>query len=165
MGNKMKSKNRTLLACALACVGWSFSGTARADFLYSYTGQGAYQGTTFTLDSGGSHITEVSFHGTTTASDLFVNGIDLGQLASFALNGTNLVLNSGCCGEEYDIFQSIPFDPGPGTYTTTWDSTFVISEFTPAVPEPSTWAMMLLGFAGIGFMAYRRKSKTALMVA
>jgi PEP-CTERM motif-containing protein len=26
-----------------------------------------------------------------------------------------------------------------------------------AVPEPSTWAMMLLGFAGIGFMAYRCK--------
>ena len=25
-----------------------------------------------------------------------------------------------------------------------------------AVPEPSTWAMMLLGFAGVGFMAYRR---------
>ena len=34
-----------------------------------------------------------------------------------------------------------------------------------AVPEPSTWAMMLLGFAGIGFMAYRRKSKQALMAA
>jgi hypothetical protein len=26
-----------------------------------------------------------------------------------------------------------------------------------AVPEPSTWAMMLMGFAGLGFMAYRRK--------
>jgi probable HAF family extracellular repeat protein len=26
------------------------------------------------------------------------------------------------------------------------------------VPEPSTWAMMLIGFAGIGFAAYRRKS-------
>jgi hypothetical protein len=26
-----------------------------------------------------------------------------------------------------------------------------------AAPEPSTWAMMLLGFAGVGFMAYRRK--------
>ena len=24
------------------------------------------------------------------------------------------------------------------------------------VPEPSTWAMMILGFAGVGFMAYRR---------
>jgi hypothetical protein len=34
-----------------------------------------------------------------------------------------------------------------------------------AVPEPGTWAMMILGFAGIGFMAYRRKSKTALMAA
>jgi hypothetical protein len=36
---------------------------------------------------------------------------------------------------------------------------------SPAVPEPTTWAMMLLGFAGIGFMAYRRKSKPALMAA
>jgi hypothetical protein len=34
-----------------------------------------------------------------------------------------------------------------------------------AVPEPSTWAMMILGFAGLGFMAYRRKSKPALMAA
>jgi hypothetical protein len=34
---------------------------------------------------------------------------------------------------------------------------------TAAVPEPSTWAMLILGFAGIGFMAYRRKSKPALM--
>jgi hypothetical protein len=24
------------------------------------------------------------------------------------------------------------------------------------VPEPSTWAMMLLGFAGLGFAGYRR---------
>jgi CHRD domain-containing protein/PEP-CTERM motif-containing protein len=27
----------------------------------------------------------------------------------------------------------------------------------PAVPEPSTWAMMILGFAGVGFMTYRRR--------
>jgi hypothetical protein len=25
------------------------------------------------------------------------------------------------------------------------------------VPETSTWAMMVLGFLGVGFMAYRRK--------
>jgi hypothetical protein len=29
------------------------------------------------------------------------------------------------------------------------------------VPEPSTWAMMLLGFAGLGFVTYRRRN-TAL---
>jgi hypothetical protein len=28
-----------------------------------------------------------------------------------------------------------------------------------AVPEPSTWAMMLLGFAGLGFLGYRRTAK------
>jgi hypothetical protein len=27
------------------------------------------------------------------------------------------------------------------------------------IPEPSTWAMMILGFVGVGFMAYRRKDK------
>ena len=26
-----------------------------------------------------------------------------------------------------------------------------------SVPEPSTWAMMILGFAGVGFMGYRRR--------
>jgi uncharacterized protein (TIGR03118 family) len=29
-----------------------------------------------------------------------------------------------------------------------------------AVPEPSTWAMLLLGFAGLGFAAYRRRGKS-----
>jgi hypothetical protein len=27
---------------------------------------------------------------------------------------------------------------------------------SPAVPEPSTWAMMALGFAGLGFLGYRK---------
>jgi PEP-CTERM motif len=40
----------------------------------------------------------------------------------------------------------------------------LVSSITSGVPEPSTWAMMLLGFAGIGFMAYLRKSKPALMI-
>jgi hypothetical protein len=33
-----------------------------------------------------------------------------------------------------------------------------------AVPEPSTWAMMILGFAGMGFMAYRKR-KGAMLAA
>jgi hypothetical protein len=27
------------------------------------------------------------------------------------------------------------------------------------VPEPSTWAMMVLGFAGLGFAAFRRSNR------
>jgi hypothetical protein len=34
-----------------------------------------------------------------------------------------------------------------------------------AVPEPSTWAMMILGFAGVGFMAYRRRNSHSLQTA
>jgi hypothetical protein len=29
------------------------------------------------------------------------------------------------------------------------------------VPEPSTWAMMLLGFAGLGYLAYRKRGALA----
>jgi len=39
-----------------------------------------------------------------------------------------------------------------------------ISTSTSTVPEPSTWAMMLLGFAGLGFAGYRRTRK-ALSIA
>jgi hypothetical protein len=38
----------------------------------------------------------------------------------------------------------------------------IISQIA-AVPEPSTWAMMILGFAGVGFMAYRRSRKSSAM--
>jgi hypothetical protein len=33
------------------------------------------------------------------------------------------------------------------------------NEAVAAVPEPSTWAMMVLGFAGVGVLAYRRTRK------
>jgi hypothetical protein len=33
------------------------------------------------------------------------------------------------------------------------------------VPEPGTWAMMLLGFCGIGFLAYRRRNSGTLRFA
>ena len=33
----------------------------------------------------------------------------------------------------------------------------------PAVPEPSTWAMMLAGFAGLGFLGYRASHKSVAL--
>lgn len=38
-------------------------------------------------------------------------------------------------------------------------------ELTGGVPEPGTWVMMLLGFAGVGFTAYRRNARPTLMAA
>ena len=40
-----------------------------------------------------------------------------------------------------------------------------LSVITTAVPEPSTWAMMLLGFAGVGYGVYRRKKAAAALAA
>ena len=55
----------------------------------------------------------------------------------------------------------------PGTYKWTWGSganqnfTLVIGA---AIPEPSTWAMMLLGFAGLGLMGYQSAGRRRTVV-
>jgi PEP-CTERM motif len=36
---------------------------------------------------------------------------------------------------------------------------------TGGIPEPSTWAMMALGFAGPGFAGYRASRKSAAFAA
>jgi hypothetical protein len=42
----------------------------------------------------------------------------------------------------------------------------IIAIGTPPVPEPSTWAMMLIGFGGLGFASYwARKSAKAGVTA
>jgi PEP-CTERM motif len=50
----------------------------------------------------------------------------------------------------------------PGDMTVTGMGEFHIAA---PVPEPSTWAMMILGFAGVGFMAYRRRNQGAALAA
>jgi hypothetical protein len=67
----------------------------------------------------------------------------------------------------YGGSEAVPtFSPGFFTLVgTNGDADYLTISAVSAVPEPSTWAMMLLGFAGLGFMAYRRKSKPTLMAA
>jgi PEP-CTERM motif len=45
------------------------------------------------------------------------------------------------------------------------DSVSVTGAAVGTVPEPSTWAMMILGFAGLGFVGCRRKNKMAFNAA
>jgi PEP-CTERM motif len=45
------------------------------------------------------------------------------------------------------------------------DSYLVFDVTTAAVPEPATWAMLILGFAGIGFMYRRKQNAAAFTVA
>ena len=41
----------------------------------------------------------------------------------------------------------------------------VLSVSTTPVPEPSTWAMMLAGFAGLGYFGYKASRRTRLAAA
>jgi PEP-CTERM motif len=40
-----------------------------------------------------------------------------------------------------------------------------IATFGPGIPEPSTWAMMAVGFAGLGFAGYRKARAGATLTA
>ena len=42
---------------------------------------------------------------------------------------------------------------------------FEIDNITASVPETSTWVMMILGFFGVGFAAYRRKPRSSMRLA
>jgi hypothetical protein len=87
------------------------------------------------------------------------------QMNAFAVAQIDTVTGSDTQSSSIDPFISI-------------DPTFLLAhpgislEFSAGtsnvspVPEPSTWGMMILGFCGLGFMAYRRKqSGAALSVA
>jgi hypothetical protein len=87
------------------------------------------------------------------------------QAHSFAYPSILFINNSsGIMQDGADYLPGCPSGPfcqADSTLAGVWT---VGAANTPVstVPEPSTWAMMLLGFAGLGFMAYRRKKKIAL---
>ena len=109
-----------------------------------------------------------------TVADDLISGF--GNLQNFAspegggqsiihadLNGPGdplLFEGKGTSLEELDFFQI----PGSATATIS-DATFIgtvtyiytPAATSPAIPEPSIWAMMLLGFAGLGYAAVRRR--------
>jgi PEP-CTERM motif len=52
-------------------------------------------------------------------------------------------------------------DPNLGGTGTVTSLAFTDTPLPTTVPEPSTWAMMLIGFAGLGFVAYRKQQQIA----
>jgi PEP-CTERM motif len=62
----------------------------------------------------------------------------------------------------------------PGTYVYTWgsspsllaeDGSLTVVVGAGAIPEPGTWAMMMLGFVGLGLASYRAARKRAAFAA
>jgi hypothetical protein len=77
--------------------------------------------------------------------------VPVGYASGDPLSNSSAYLNS--------TFASLGMTPGAYVYT--WGSDAHADSFTivigAPVPEPSTWAMGLLGFAGLGYAALRRK--------
>jgi PEP-CTERM motif len=60
-------------------------------------------------------------------------------------------------------YLSADGDPGNSGAGTGYYDALGSATFAPPVPEPSAWAMMILGFCGLGFMAYRRSQNGAAL--
>ena len=59
-----------------------------------------------------------------------------------------------------------PIAANGGTDIFSLEEPVAMNNIVVGTPEPSTWAMMLLGFAGMGFVAYRKSgTKKALSAA
>jgi hypothetical protein len=75
---------------------------------------------------------------------------------AFTLNDSGHILDTG----NYDFINGSP----DGNESINWNLIGTGASRGGTVPEPSTWVMMLLGFAGLGLVA-RRKSKAAALAA
>jgi hypothetical protein len=120
---------------------------------------------TFTLSGGG--------FGTFTDDETAVIANQAATLAGFSDFTTDKFIlgTSSAVFGAYDLRTTIgPVSGGaifnPGSSFATSAGTLVIGSlsgdatFTATIPEPSTWAMMLLGFAGLGFAGYRRSMQS-----
>jgi len=119
--------------------------------------QSAMQGflSTFTSNilPAGASILEQTFldrnNGTFTTSGASVTALGSNTFTDFGSvqQGSNL----GSIGGTFSITEVFTItEPNPGSFQATIN--------VSAVPELSTWAMLILGFLGVGFTAYRGKA-------
>lgn len=133
------------------------NGTITLDFTVPVSEIGAYV-------TGNFSITESIYDGATLLGTTATGG------ANATGAGTGLDPNIFLDLSSMENITSAVFtnNQGGASNTFTLDDVTVVSStgiITNGVPEPSTWALMGLGFAGIGIAAYRRSRKASPAVA
>jgi PEP-CTERM motif len=91
-----------------------------------------------------------------------------GTVAIYVLGDWTPGTFGGVTSGSYDSSFTISFtETPPGSGSLSDSATFSSPPAAPpgTVPEPSTWAMMLIGFAGLGFAGYRASRKGAALAA
>jgi hypothetical protein len=100
-----------------------------------YNGTGAFNGVVLSF-SGAPQITGITLDGAST-------------LTPFGMSFTGTEVSLNYLGATVSVSQQ----------------TVVDVQFASATPLPSTWLMLLSGFVGLGFMAYRSKKSPAWLAA
>jgi hypothetical protein len=96
---------------------------------------------------GGQNVTITAYDGSTLEATFALTGISHDADQSYILVATGGFLTSVDITSTSGIKEAKHF------------------EVSGAIPEPSTWAMMLLGFAGLAYAGYRKTKRAALSVA
>ena len=110
--------------------------------------------------------TTASFFGANSSVFGFnFTGFDTFKVVTFKWD-PDTVINSSYGATGFDFINAtVTAVTSGGTFTGKFAQVLgtqdVVASLSP-VPEPSTWAMMILGFAGVGFMAYRRRTNATL---
>ena len=114
---------------------------------------------------GGASPTAFNFDGSGSVFDIYglMFGIGGGRVVDLFSNG------------DITAVGNPPVTPGPNFYGVVVGYTDPIKGFAANyasanglifdTPEPSTWAMMVLGFVGLGFAGYRKGRKAAAIPA
>jgi hypothetical protein len=101
-------------------------------------------------------------------NDVIITGVDPGETFNFFAGATIVsapfiaTFDSTCAGPVAGTCLITGFGDAAAVSVemNTEGTIFVaaVSATAGTVPEPSTWAMLLLGFAGLGYAGWRRKS-------
>jgi hypothetical protein len=148
-----QTKNAGLEKWTLSDGTWSLDYTLQAGLIgdmYSVPGWDFEETTTGLRNLTGEvnpNGTVTFFATTSTSSDSGDNGADPNEIVKITdvLGDTSLPTN-----ESFSVFD------GPQAGLRFGGVAFA------AAPEPSTWAMLLIGFAGLGFAGYRKRSALSL---
>jgi hypothetical protein len=94
------------------------------------------------------------------SSEFFSFGGEPGVPQTIEIDMTGTALPDAIGPDRQEEQLSVSDSPGDGTLGSAvlrGTVTYTFTRAVPIVPEPSTWAMMLVGFAGLGYAAMRRK--------
>ena len=143
----------TSISFSTGTTAWSTTGWTPINSPVSATSPQTVSGASLHWDGAG---TFVNGYGMTWNLGNGIGSQD-GTTLDFHITGAGLTLASLAADTTGSFF--VADVAGTGITNGVRNTGIIDFALSSAVPEPSTWAMMILGFMGVGFMAYRRKSQ------